>query len=92
MVFLFLGRLELTAQWDLILALGPIYPVTLDDLSIGRDLGIGAFFDAAAGVHRRLCDFIHQVVVVHRRDEAVRGWRNWIKGGSLGSSSSLAST
>ena len=61
-------------QWDRILALGPMYPVTLDDLSFGRDLGIGAFFDAAAGVHRRLCDFIHQVVV-HRRD----GWRNWIR-------------
>ena len=45
---------ELTAQWDQILALGPMYPVTLDDLSFGRDLGIGAFFDAAAGVHRRL--------------------------------------
>ena len=69
---------ELTAQWDLIIALGPMYPVTLDDLSVGRNLGIGAFFDAAAGVHRRLCDFIHQVVV-HRRDEAVRGWRNWIR-------------
>ena len=69
---------ELTAQWDLILASGPIYPVTLDDLSIGRHLGIGAFFDAAAGVHRRLCDFIHQVVVA-RRDEAVRGWRNWVR-------------
>ena len=55
-----------------------MYPVTLDDLSVGRDLGIGAFFDAASGVHRRLCDFIHQVVV-HRRDEAVRGWRNWIR-------------
>ena len=67
---------ELTAQWDQVLALGPMYPVTLDDLSVGRDLGIGAFFDA--GVHRRLCDFIHQVVV-HRRDEAVRGWRNWIR-------------
>ena len=35
---------ELTAQWDQILALGPMYPVTLDDLSVGRDLGIGAFF------------------------------------------------
>ena len=69
---------ELTTQWDQILALGPMYPVTLDDLSIGRHLGIGAFFDAAAGVHRRFSDFIHQVVV-HRRDEAVRGWRNWIQ-------------
>ena len=66
---------ELTAQWDRILALGPMYPVTLDDLSFGRDLG--AFFDAA-GIHRRLSDFIHQVVV-HRRDEAIRRWRNWIR-------------
>ena len=69
---------ELTAQWDLILALGPVYPVTLDDLSVGRNLGIGAFFDVAAGVHRRLCDFVHQVVV-NRRYEAVREWRNWIR-------------
>ena len=29
-------------------------------------------------IHRRLCDFIHQIVV-HRRDEAVRVWRNWIR-------------
>ena len=57
---------------------GPVYPVTLDDLSFGRDLGIGAFFDAAAGAHGRFCDFIHQVVV-HRRDDAIRVWRNWIR-------------
>ena len=69
---------ELTTQWDQILAIGPMYPFILDDLCVGRDLGIGAFFDAAAGVDRRLCDFIHQVVV-NRRDEAVRGWRNWIR-------------
>ena len=69
---------ELAVQWDRILALGPMYPVTLDDLSVGRHLGIGAFFDAVADVHRRLCDFIHRVVV-HRRDEAVREWRNWIR-------------
>ena len=55
-----------------------MYPVTEDDLSVGRDLGIGAFFDVAAGVHRRLCEFVHHVVV-HRRDEAVREWRNWIR-------------
>ena len=29
-------------------------------------------------LHRRLCDFIH-AVVVHRRDHANRGWRNWIR-------------
>ena len=55
-----------------------MYPVTEDDLSVGRDLGIGAFFDVAAGVHRRLCEFVHQVVV-HRRDEALGRWRNWIR-------------
>ena len=69
---------ELTTQWDQIIALGPMYLVTLDDLSVGRGLGIGAFFDVAAGVHRRLCDFVHQVVV-NRRDEAIRRWRNWIR-------------
>ena len=69
---------ELTVQWDRILALGPLYPVTLDDLSMDRSTGIGAFYHAASDVHRRLSDFFHQVVV-HRRDEAIRGWRNWIR-------------
>ena len=55
-----------------------MYPVSLDDLSTVRGLGIGAFFHAASDVHRRLSDFIHQVVV-HRRDEAIWGWRNWIR-------------
>ena len=39
---------------------------------------LGAFFLAASDVHRRLSDFIHQVVV-HRRVEAIREWRNWIR-------------
>ena len=69
---------ELTAQWDKVLVVGPMYPVTLDDLSLDRALDIGAFFHAASDVHRRLSDFIHQVVV-HPRDEAIRGWRNWIR-------------
>ena len=34
---------ELTAQWDRILAAGPLYPVTVDDLSAVRGLGIGDF-------------------------------------------------
>ena len=57
------------------LALGPVYLVTLDDISFSRDLALGHFL---MGVLRRLCDFIHQVVV-HRRDEAIRVWRNWIR-------------
>ena len=50
---------ELTAQWDRILPLGPSYPVTLDDLSVDRGIGIGAFYHAASNVHSRLSDFIH---------------------------------
>ena len=81
--------LELTAKWDKVLVLRPMYTVTLDDLSFDRALGVGAFFLAASDVHRRLSDFIHQVAV-HRRDEAIRGWRKF--GRTLGSSLSLASS
>ena len=41
-------------------------------------MGLGAFYHAATGIHRRLGDFIHAVVVC-RRDEAVREWCNWIR-------------
>ena len=64
---------ELTAQWDEILAAGPVYPVTLDDLSAVRGLGIGDFYQVVSGVHHRLSDFTHSVVV-HRQDEA---WWFW---------------
>ena len=69
---------EITAQWDKILAVGPWYPVTIDDLSAVRGLGTGDFHRVVADVHHRLSDFIH-AVVVHRRDEAIREWRNWIR-------------
>ena len=69
---------ELSAQWNRILSVGPLYPVTLDDLNAVRGLGIGNFHRVVSDVHHRLSDFIH-AVVVHRRDEAVRGWRNWIR-------------
>ena len=69
---------ELTAQWGKIWAFGPLYPVTPDDLDVVRGLGIGEFYQVVSGVHHRLSDFIHSIVV-HRRDEAIRGWRNWIR-------------
>ena len=69
---------ELTAQWDRILAAGPLYPVTLYDLSAVQGLGVGDFHRVVSEVHRRLSDFNH-AVVVHRRDEAIRGWRNWVR-------------
>ena len=73
---------ELSAQWDRILAIGPLYPVTLDDLNVVRGLGIGNFYRVVCDVHHRLSDFIH-AVVVHRLDEAIRGWRNWVREDSL---------
>ena len=69
----FSRSVELTAEWDRVIAIGPLYPVTLY-----RGLGVGEFFRVASDIHRRLSDFIH-AVVVHRRDEAIRGWRNWIR-------------
>ena len=70
--------IQLTAHWDRIHAADPLYSVTIDDLSAVRGLGIGDFYRVVADVHHCLSDFIHAVVVL-RRDEAVRGWRNWIR-------------
>ena len=46
---------ELAAQWDEILTVGPLYPVTLDDLHAVEGSGLG-------DCHRRLSDFIHGIV------------------------------
>ena len=70
--------MELTAQWSRILTLGPLYPVTLCDLRLVLGAGVGEFHRIVSGIHNRLSDFIH-AIVVHRRDEAVRGWRNWVR-------------
>ena len=69
---------ELTCQWSRILAIGPLHPVTYGDLDLVRGVGIGEFHRIVSDLHRRLSDFIHEVVV-HRRDEAVRGCRNWVR-------------
>ena len=69
---------QLTAQWDRILAVGPLYPVTLGDLSAVQGMGIGDFHRVVSDVHHRLGDFIHSIVV-RRRDEAIREWRNWMR-------------
>ena len=68
----------LTNQSERIPAVRPLYLVTLDDLNAVRGLGLGDFHQVVSDVHRRLSEFIHQVVV-HRRDEAIREWRNWIR-------------
>ena len=48
---------ELTAQWNRILAVGLLYPVTLGDLDVVR--GVGDFHQVVSGIHHRLSDFIH---------------------------------
>ena len=68
---------ELTAQWSKILSIGPLYPVTFGDRHAVEGLGIGDFHRVVSDVHHRLKLFIHEVVV-HRRDEAIRKWRNWL--------------
>ena len=60
---------EITIQWERILAAGPLYPVTLNDFIAVRGLGLGDFHHVVSDVHHRLSDFIHQVVV-YRRDES----------------------
>ena len=42
-----------------------------------RGVGVGEFHRVVSDVHRRLCDFIHSIVV-HRRGEATRG-RNGVR-------------
>ena len=69
---------ELTCQWCRILAIGPLHPVTFGDFGMVQGVGIGEFHRIVSDLHRRLSDFMHDVVV-HRRDEAVRGWRNWVR-------------
>ena len=69
---------ELTAQWNRILAAGSLCPVTFGDLHAVEGLGIGDFHRVVSDVHHRLSDFIREVVV-HRRDEAIKVWRNWLR-------------
>ena len=70
--------LELTVQWDGILRIGPAFPLTLHDFDMARSGGLGEWCQVVEGLHRRLSEFIHGVVV-HRREEAIRGWRNWLR-------------
>ena len=56
---------ELTAQWDRILAIGPLYPVTIDDLSVVRGLGIGDFHRVVADVHHCLSEFTVEMGLSH---------------------------
>ena len=55
---------ELTAQWDRILAIGPLYPVTFGDLDVVRGVGVGEFHRIVPDVHRRLSDFVEKLLFI----------------------------
>ena len=69
---------ELAVQLDAILRAGPIHPITAEDFLLARGGDLGQCCQVVQGLHRRLSDFIH-AVVVHRREEAIRGWRGWLR-------------
>ena len=70
--------LDLTVQWDGILRIGPVYPLTVQDFDTARSGGLGVWLQIVEGLRRRLSDFIHGVVV-QLREEAIRRWRNWLR-------------
>ena len=69
---------DLTDQWSCILSAGPLHPVTMDDLLRVQEGGLDWFHEVVGDLHARLSDFIHRIVV-HRRDEAIRSWRGWLR-------------
>ena len=69
---------ELAVQWDAILRAGPIHPIAAEDFLLARGGDLGQCCQVVQGLHRRLSDF-NRAVVVHRRDDAVRGWRGWLR-------------
>ena len=50
----------------------------MDDLLSVQGGGLGWFREVVGDLHDRLSDFI-QRIVVHRRDEALRSWRSWLR-------------
>ena len=73
-----LGRLSSLPNGIGSFQVGPLYPITLDDFHAVEGFGLGDFDRIASDVHHRLSDCIHGIVV-HRRDEAIREWRNWLR-------------
>ena len=69
---------ELTAQWDEILRVGPVDPISSEDFELAHSGGLGECRRVLVDLDCGLSDVIHRVVV-HRGDEAVRGWWNRLR-------------
>ena len=76
--FTLASSFELTSQWGYILSAGPLHPATMDDLLSVQGGGLDWFREVVGDLHDRLSDFTHRIVV-HRRDEAIRSWRGWLR-------------
>ena len=74
----FARSVELAVQWDAILRVGAIPPVSDADFVLARTGGLGQCYQVVLGLHQRLSDFLH-AVVVRRRKVAIRGWRDWLR-------------
>ena len=68
--------LELTRQWDAIVAAGPS-TVTADALERVTGLGLAEMEVSVAGLHFDLDKFL-QAVVRHRKERAVQGSKAWV--------------
>ena len=66
------------ARSDGIVRIGPVHPLAVQDFGLDRRGGLGEWCQVVEGLHLRVSDFIHRVVV-HRREEAIRGWRTWLR-------------
>ena len=62
--------LELTVQWDGIIRIGPVSPLSLQDFEMAGSGGLGDWLQVVEGLNRRL-------------SEGIRGWRNWLREESL---------
>ena len=60
------------------ISLARLVELTLEDFQLARSGGLGEFRRTVSDFHCRLSDMIHRVVV-HRRDEAIRGWGIWLR-------------
>ena len=58
--------------------MGPVSLLCVQDFEMAGSGGLGVWLQVVDGLHRRLSDFIHGVVV-HRREEAFLRWRNWLR-------------
>ena len=75
--------LELTVQWDGIIRIAPVYPLTVQDFLMARRGGLGEWLQVVEGLHRGLSDFIH-------RGESYKGVAELVEGRSPCSSLQVA--